>query len=119
MDLTARGSLRLKQQVSIDKWQVDETVSSLYGLALGRMALALLAAGAFTVAGSRKPPKPAKQWERTLGRDLGQRIAPAGPRRPGLSNSGFNNQTLRQIVHVSVGGPGCACGYPLLERVAW
>jgi lysophospholipase L1-like esterase len=24
---------------------------------------------------------------------------------PGLANSGFNNQTLRQIVHVSVGGP--------------
>src|ERR1051326_1910925 len=24
---------------------------------------------------------------------------------PGLSNPGFNNQTLRQIVHISVGGP--------------
>src|SRR5262245_20208013 len=24
---------------------------------------------------------------------------------PGLANTGFNNQTLRQIVHTSVGGP--------------
>ena len=75
-------------------------------LALGRMALALLAAGAFMVAGvaeasesdeSHGNEKWVGTWSNALHQpDLGV---------PGLANAGFNNQTLRQIVHISVGGP--------------
>src|SRR5450759_4409271 len=75
-------------------------------LALGRMALALLAAGAFTVAGVAEASESDKShgnehwvgtWSNALHEpDLGV---------PGLANAGFNNQTLRQIVHISVGGP--------------
>ena len=39
-----------------------------------------------------------------MGRDLEHRSSPAVARPPGLTNPGFNNQTLRQIVHTSVGG---------------
>ena len=75
-------------------------------LALGRMALALLAAGAFTVAGVAEASESDEShgnehwvgtWSNALHQpDLGV---------PGLANAGFNNQTLRQIVHISVGGP--------------
>jgi lysophospholipase L1-like esterase len=70
------------------------------------MALALLAAGAFTVAGVAEASESDKShgdehwvgtWSNALHEpDLGV---------PGLANPGFNNQTLRQIVHISVGGP--------------
>ena len=42
-----------------------------------------------------------EQWVGTWGNALHQPDLGV----PGLANSGFNNQTLRQIVHVSVGGP--------------
>jgi hypothetical protein len=75
-------------------------------LALGRMALALLAAGTFTVAGLGEDAQAGESngnehwvgtWSNALHEpDLGV---------PGLANPGFSNQTLRQIVHISVGGP--------------
>src|SRR5438046_101648 len=75
-------------------------------LALGRMSLALLAAGAFTVAGLAEASEAGESngnehwvatWSNALHEpDLGV---------PGLANPGFNNQTLLQIVHISAGGP--------------
>ena len=75
-------------------------------LALGRTALALLASGTFTVAGLAQVSEARERngnehwvgtWSNALHQpDLGV---------PGLANPGFNNQTLRQIVHISVGGP--------------
>ena len=69
---------------------------------IGRMALALLAAGAFTVAGVAKAAESNgnEQWVGTWGNALHEPDLGV----PGLANAGFNNQTLRQIVHVSVGG---------------
>jgi hypothetical protein len=70
------------------------------------MAFALLAAGAFTVVGVAEAAESDEgtgneqwvgAWSNALHEpDLGV---------PGLANAGFNNQTLRQIVHISVGGP--------------
>src|SRR5436309_15414125 len=75
-------------------------------LPLGRTALALLASGTFTVAGLAHVSEAGERngnahwvgtWSNALHQpDLGV---------PGLANPGFNNQTLRQIVHISVGGP--------------
>ena len=75
-------------------------------LALGRTALALLASGTFTVAGLAQVSEAGERnanehwvgtWSNALHQpDLGV---------PGLANPGFDNQTLRQIVHTSVGGP--------------
>ena len=74
-------------------------------LALGRMALALLAAGAFTAGGLAEASDADDRngndhwvgtWSNALHEpDLGV---------PGLANTGFNNQTLRQIAHISAGG---------------
>ena len=75
-------------------------------VALGRTALALLAAGAFTVAGlaeasAADESNGNEHWVGTWSNALHQPDLGV----PGLANPGFNNQTLRQIVHVSVGGP--------------
>jgi lysophospholipase L1-like esterase len=69
------------------------------------MALSLLAAGAFTVAGVAQPSEPGESngnehWVGTWGNSLHEPDLGV----PGLANAGFNNQTLRQIVHISVGG---------------
>jgi len=76
-------------------------------LALSRLALALLlAVGAFQAAGLAQAShddesNENEHWVGTWGNALHQPDLGV----PGLSNPGFNNQTLRQIVHVSVGGP--------------
>src|SRR5439155_24251041 len=90
---------------SINKVAVRRNGRQSVWLALGRMALALLAAGAFTVAGVAEASEADESngnehwvgtWSNALHEpDLGV---------PGLANPGFNNQTLRQIVHISVGG---------------
>ncbi len=69
---------------------------------VGRIALALLAAGAFTVAGVAEAAESNgnEQWVGTWGNALHEPDLGV----PGLANAGFNNQTLRQIVHISVGG---------------
>src|SRR5215813_5608097 len=76
-------------------------------LALSRLALALLlAVGAFQAAGLAQAShddesNENEHWVGTWGNALHQPDLGV----PGLANAGFNNQTLRQIVHVSVGGP--------------
>jgi lysophospholipase L1-like esterase len=72
---------------------------------LRRMALALFAAGAFAVAGSAQVAgadagNGNEHWVGTWGNALHQPDLGV----PGLANTGFSNQTLRQIVHISVGG---------------
>jgi lysophospholipase L1-like esterase len=71
--------------------------------ALGRITLALFAAGAFTVAGLAEASanNADEHWIGTWSNALHEPDLGV----PGLANTGFNNQTLRQIVHVSVGGP--------------
>jgi lysophospholipase L1-like esterase len=74
--------------------------------ALRRTTLALLAAVALTLAGPAQASEAGdgngnEQWAGTWGNALHQPDLGV----PGLANSGFNNQTLRQIVHISVGGP--------------
>src|SRR5262245_41423599 len=74
-------------------------------LALSRLGLALLlAVGAFQVVGlghASNDDQSNEHWVGTWSNALHQPDLGV----PGLSNPGFNNQTLRQIVHVSVGGP--------------
>jgi len=72
-------------------------------LGLRRIAITLVTAAAFTVAplAGAADSNDNEHWVGTWGNALHQ---PA-PGFPGLSNSGFHNQTLRQIVHISVGGP--------------
>src|SRR5262245_15744092 len=75
-------------------------------LACGRMALAILLAVAFTVADLAQASyadesNHHQHWIGTWGNALHQPDLGV----PGLANSGFTNQTLRQIVHISVGGP--------------
>jgi lysophospholipase L1-like esterase len=70
------------------------------------MAPALLAAGAFTVAGGAQSTgadagNGNENWVGTWGNALHEPDLGV----PGLANTGFNNQTLRQIVHIGVGGP--------------
>jgi len=70
------------------------------------MALALFAAVAFTgcglaAASEADESNGNEHWVGTWGNALHQPDLGV----PGLSNAGFNNQTLRQIVHISVGGP--------------
>jgi len=70
------------------------------------MALAILLAVAFTVADLAQASyadesNHNQHWIGTWGNALHQPDLGV----PGLANSGFNNQTLRQIVHISVGGP--------------
>src|SRR5262245_16536909 len=72
-----------------------------------RIVLALLlAVGVFHVTGLAQASRDVdshgnEHWVGTWGNALHQPNLGV----PGLSNSGFNNQTLRQIVHISVGGP--------------
>jgi hypothetical protein len=90
-------------------------------LSLGRTAFALLAGCTFTVAGLAQASEGYERdgnehwvgtWSNALHQpDLGV---------PGLANPGFDHQTLRQIVHISVGGPRLRVhSYPLSEQVAW
>ena len=74
-------------------------------LALGRITLALLAASVLTVAGLAQGSNADnnganERWVGTWGNALHEPDLGV----PGLANPGFNNQTLRQIVHNSVGG---------------
>ena len=91
--------------VSVNKVPSSRNRQQPVWLALGRMALALFAVGAFIVAGftpaSEADGNGNEHWVGTWSNALHQPDLGV----PGLANSGFNNQTLRQIVHVSVGGP--------------
>ena len=92
--------------VSINKAASRRIGQQSVWLALGRIALALLAAGAFTVAGLLEASeagegKANEHWVGTWSNALHEPDLGV----PGLANPGFNNQTLRQIVHISVGGP--------------
>ena len=97
---------RKRSRVLINKVASRRNGRQSVWLALGRMALVLLAAGAFTVARVAEASESDESngnehwvgtWSNALHEpDLGV---------PGLANAGFNNQTLRQIVHISVGGP--------------
>lgn len=69
------------------------------------LTLTLLAATTLTVGGLAQPAEHFKgygneHWVGTWSNALHQPDLGV----PGLSNTGFNNQTLRQIVHISVGG---------------
>jgi lysophospholipase L1-like esterase len=93
-------------RVSINKVASRRNGQQPVWLAIGRMALALLAAGAFTMAGLAEASeaddrKGNEQWVGTWSNALHEPDLGV----PGLANPGFNHQTLRQIVHISVGGP--------------
>jgi lysophospholipase L1-like esterase len=62
--------------------------------------LAFLILAPTSIARGRHDEDHREQWVGTWGNALHQPDLGV----PGLNNSGFNNQTLRQIVHVSVGG---------------
>jgi lysophospholipase L1-like esterase len=68
----------------------------------GRLSAALIAAGALAMAGFAADIEGNgnNHWVGTWGTALHEPDLGV----PGLSNTGFNNQTLRQIVHISVGG---------------
>src|SRR6516165_6724407 len=73
---------------------------------LGRVLVALLAACAFALPGLAQEPgagegEGTEHWVGTWGNALHEPDLGV----PGLANTGFNNQTLRQIVHIVVGGP--------------
>src|SRR5947209_7379417 len=63
--------------------------------AAGALVLAALVSGSLAMAGDGD-----EHWVTTWGTSL----HPGDLGVPGLSNTGFNNQTLRQVVHTSVGG---------------
>jgi lysophospholipase L1-like esterase len=72
-------------------------MKAIYGRTLRRLSVTLVAAGVFAASGLANDNE---NWVGTWGTavhepDLGV---------PGLANTGFNNQTLRQIVHTSAGG---------------
>jgi lysophospholipase L1-like esterase len=72
-------------------------------LAPGPAVLALLAVGAITMAGAAQASlfdDDNDHWVGTWSNALHEPDLGA----PGLANTGFNHQTLRQIVHISVGG---------------
>jgi len=96
----------MQTRVSIKKVAGRRNGQQSIWVALGRTALTLLAAGAFTVAGLAEASavdesNGNENWVGTWSNALHQPDLGV----PGLANPGFNNQTLRQIVHVSVGGP--------------
>src|ERR1700741_36206 len=64
------------------------------------LAIAILILAPTTIASERHDDGHREQWVGTWGNALHQPDLGV----PGLNNSGFNNQTLRQIVHVSGGG---------------
>src|SRR3954449_6311721 len=72
---------------------------------ISKIALVLLVAGLFTAAGIAQASESDESngnehWVGTWGNALHEPDLGV----PGLANSGFSNQTLRQIVHISVGG---------------
>jgi len=90
-------------RVSINKVASRRKSPQSVWLALRWIAITLLAA--FTVAGLGKASganenNPNEHWVGTWSNALHQPDLGV----PGLANPGFNNQTLRQIVHISVGG---------------
>ena len=92
-------------RVSINNVESRRNSPPLVWRALSWMAFALLAAGAFAAAGHAQASKAGEtnangHWVGTWGNALHQPDLGV----PGLSNTGFNNQTLRQIVRISVGG---------------
>src|SRR5262245_24371237 len=100
--LKRRQPMRRQPTSRVSVKQVVSRRNSHQWLQLGRMTLAvLLAVVAVTVAGfAQVSAADDKHWVGTWGNALHQPDLGV----PGLNNSGFNNQTLRQIVHVSVGG---------------
>ena len=84
-------------------------------LTLRRQALVLATAGAFAAVSFASGAdgsngKESDHWVGTWGAALHEPDLGA----PGLANTGFNNVTLRQIVHTSAGGrkarvPACDC----------
>src|SRR5947209_13839396 len=73
-------------------------------LPFSRLSIAFIAAGAFAMAAvndaDHMPGNGNEHWVGTWGAALHEPDLGI----PGLANTGFNNQTLRQIVHISVGG---------------
>jgi lysophospholipase L1-like esterase len=104
-DLKRRSQMKRKPSgVSINKVVTGRNARQSLCLALARTGLALFAAGALTAAGVEASESDEfngnEHWVGTWSNamhepDLGI---------PGLANDGFNSQTLRQIVHISVGG---------------
>src|SRR6267154_2643074 len=71
-----------------------------------QIALVLLAAGAFIPGGLAEASESGESngnehWVGTWGNALHEPDLGV----PGLANAGFNNQTLRQVLHISAGGP--------------
>src|ERR1700741_270901 len=64
------------------------------------LAIAILILAPTTIASERHDDGHREQWVGTWGNALHQPDLGV----PGLNNSGFNHQTLRQVVHVSRGG---------------
>jgi lysophospholipase L1-like esterase len=88
---------------SVPRNSIIESTS--LSLPLRRLSVALVAAGAFAVAGLAahagvRAGNRSEHWVGTWSAALHEPDLGV----PGLSNSGFNNQTLRQIVHTSIGG---------------
>ena len=82
-----------------------------------RLSATLIATGALTVVGFAADfdGNWYDRWVGTWGTSLHEPDLGV----PGLANTGFNNQTLRQIVHTSVGAVRFAFGCPLSARRAW
>src|SRR5689334_18182288 len=102
-DLTCvtQEEVSMQTRVSIKKVAGRRNGQQSIWVALGRTALTLLAAGAFTVAGLAEASavdesNGNENWVGTWSNALHQPDLGV----PGLANLGFNNQTLRQIVHV-------------------
>jgi lysophospholipase L1-like esterase len=68
--------------------------------AVAVLALAILALAPTAIAGDRHDDGQREHWAGTWSNALHQPDLGV----PGLNNPGFNDQTLRQIVHISVGG---------------
>lgn len=92
-------------KVSIEKTIRVQAEQRSRWLALGRMALAVFAAGAFTAAGlAQGPGADLDHWNEHWVGTWSNALHEPDLGVPGLANLGFSNQTLRQIVHISVGG---------------
>ncbi len=72
-------------------------MKAIYGRTLRGLSVTLVAAGAFAASGLGNDNE---NWVGTWGTAVHQPDLGV----PGLANTGFNNQTLRQIVHTSAGG---------------
>src|SRR5438067_2941463 len=69
-------------------------------LFLGVLTIPLLLTASFTIATAAWAGSNSEEWVATWSTALHEPDLGV----PGLANTGFNNQTLRQIVHTSVGG---------------